>query len=77
MASNPSDTSNLKLGEEYREINEMIRKSQYRDSIKFESRWATRPLDILQAISELNPDIVHFSGHGSENGQVGFAEIEM
>lgn len=70
MASNPSDTSHLKLGEEARDINEMIRKSQHRDSIKFESRWATRPLDILQAINELNPDIVHFSGYGSENDEL-------
>ena len=35
----------------------MIRKSEYRDSIVLQSRWAVRPLDILQAINELNPDI--------------------
>lgn len=70
MASNPIDTSQLQLGEEARAINEMIRKSEHRNSIKFESRWATRPLDILQSINELNPDIVHFSGHGCETGDL-------
>lgn len=70
MASNPIGTSQLQLGEEARAINEMIRKSEHRDSIKFESRWATRPLDILQSINELNPDIVHFSGHGCETGDL-------
>ena len=39
MASNPIGTSQLQLGEEARAINEMIRKSEHRDSIKFESRW--------------------------------------
>ncbi|MBS5936802.1 CHAT domain-containing protein [Clostridium sp.] len=70
MASNPIGTSQLQLGEEARAINEMIRKSEHRDSIKFESRWAARPLDILQSINELNPDIVHFSGHGCETGDL-------
>jgi len=66
FASNPKGTSNLRLDEEVRSIQEMIRKSEHRDSIVFESRWAVRPLDILQAINELNPDIVHFSGHGAD-----------
>ncbi|SCJ97210.1 CHAT domain [uncultured Clostridium sp.] len=70
MASNPTGTSQLKLGEEARDINEMIRKSEHRDSISFESRWAIRPLDILQAINELNPDIIHFSGHGCDTGEL-------
>ena len=44
--------------------------SEYRDSVNFESRWATRSSDILQAINETNPTIVHFSGHGVETGLV-------
>lgn len=39
----------------------MIRKSEHRDSVKLESRWATRTIDILQAINEVDPTIVHFS----------------
>ena len=48
----------------------MIRKSEHRDSISFESRWAVRPLDILQAINELNPDVIHFSGHGTDTSEL-------
>lgn len=70
MTSNPIDTNQLMLDEEVRSITEMIRKSEHRDAVKLESRWATRTIDILQAINEVNPTIVHFSGHGSPNGDI-------
>lgn len=70
MAANPVDTSALRLDEEVRTIQEKIRLSEYRDSINFETRWAVRSSDILQAINETNPTIVHFSGHGSKNGDL-------
>lgn len=70
FATNPKGTSQLRLDEEARSIQEMIRKSKHRDSISFETRWAVRPLDILQAINEINPDIIHFSGHGSDTGEL-------
>lgn len=70
FATNPKGTSQLRLDEEARSIQEVISKSKHRDSISFESRWAVRPLDILQAINEINPDVVHFSGHGSDTGDL-------
>ena len=70
LASNPIDTPQLRLDEEARLIQEKIRLSEYRDSIQFESRWATRSSDILQTINETNPTIVHFSGHGSDTGEL-------
>lgn len=70
FATNPKGTSQLRLDEEARSIQEMIRKSEHRDSISFETRWAVRPLDILQAINEVDPDVVHFSGHGASDGDL-------
>jgi hypothetical protein len=70
FATNPIDTDRLRLDEEARSIQEMIRKSEHRDSIVFESRWAVRPMDILQAINELNPDVIHFSGHGADSSDL-------
>lgn len=70
MASNPAGSAQLRLDEEARSIAEMIRKSEHRDSVKFESRWAARPMDILQAINELHPDVIHFSGHGSDTDEL-------
>ena len=70
LAANPIDTPALRLDEEARMIFEKIRLSNYRDSIVFESRWATRTSDILQAINETNPTIIHFSGHGTNTGEL-------
>lgn len=41
LAANPGDTPKLSLDEEARSIHEKIRLSEYRNSIQFESRWAT------------------------------------
>lgn len=65
VASNPLDQKQLRLDEEARAIEEMIRKAKHRDSVEFRTQWAARPMDILQAVNEHNPRIVHFSGHGS------------
>lgn len=74
LASNPANAQQLKLDEEARSIGEMIRKAKHRDSVSFESRWAVQPMDILQAINELNPTIVHFSGHGSDSDEIVFQD---
>ncbi len=70
LAANPLDQESLRLDEEARAINEMIRKSEHRDSVKLESSWAVRPPDILQALNEHTPAIVHFSGHGSDKDEL-------
>jgi hypothetical protein len=72
LASNPIDQVPLRLDEEARSITEMITKSKHRDSIRFQTCWAVQPKDILQAINEYNPSIVHFSGHGSDNDEIIF-----
>ncbi len=70
LASNPKDSSKLRLDEEIREIYSKIRAAEFRDSFDLVSRWAIRPLDLLQAFNEVKPDIVHFSGHGSQNAEL-------
>lgn len=74
MASNPIDEGQLRLGEEAREINEMIRKSDYRDSVSFVTKWAVRTQDFLQSINEERPTVIHFSGHGSDNDEIVFQD---
>lgn len=70
FAINPIGTDKLRLDQEARDIQEKIRMSEHRDSISFVTRWAVRPADILQAINEVNPDVVHFSGHGTNTGDL-------
>ena len=72
LAANPKHTDSLRLDEEAREIQERIRRSEYRDTITFVSRWAVRTGDIIEAINEVKPDIIHFSGHGNEDGDLVF-----
>ena len=74
MAANPLDQAQLRLDEEARSIAEMIRKSEHRDSIRLESCWAVRPLDVLQAINQFQPRIIHFSGHGSDQSEIVFQD---
>lgn len=70
LAANPKDSSKLRLDEEIREIHVRIRAAEFRDSFELVSRWATRPLDLLQAFNEVQPHIVHFSGHGSRQAEL-------
>jgi hypothetical protein len=72
FASDPGRNSAMRLAldEEARSIGEKIRSSEHRNSVDLQTRWAVRPLDILQAINELEPTIVHFSGHGSDSDEL-------
>lgn len=70
LAANPKDSSQLRLDEEIREIQTRIRAAEFRESFELVSRWAVRPRDLLQAFNEIQPDIVHFSGHGSRNAEL-------
>lgn len=76
LASNPTDQNQLRLDEEARSIMENIYKSNYKESIEFKSVWAVRPLDILQALNEFSPTIVHFSGHGSNQDEIVFQDAK-
>ncbi|WP_430734987.1 CHAT domain-containing protein [Halodesulfovibrio aestuarii] len=74
FAANPVDQSQLRLDEEVRAIDNMIRASKHRDAVKLVSRWAVRPTDIFQAINEHTPTIIHFSGHGSNCDEIIFQD---
>jgi hypothetical protein len=74
LAANPTDTPPLRLDEEIREIHRSIRAAEFRDSFELLSRWAVRPVDLLQAFNEVRPHIVHFSGHGSRKGELVFED---
>jgi len=70
LAANPKDTSKLRLDEEIREIQARIRSADFRDHFDLLSRWAVRPDDLLQALNEVRPHIVHFSGHGCQASEL-------
>ncbi|KST63177.1 hypothetical protein BC008_13030 [Mastigocoleus testarum BC008] len=60
----------LRLDQEIREIEDAIRRASRRDLFDIRTRTAVRPKDIRRAIAEEKPQIVHFCGHGLEDGSL-------
>ncbi|MDF5725449.1 MAG: effector-associated domain EAD1-containing protein [Rhizonema sp. PD37] len=60
----------LRLDKEIREIESAIRRANNRDLFEIIVKTAVRPQDIRHAIAEEQPSIVHFCGHGMEDGSL-------
>ena len=60
----------LQLDEDVRRTQEAIRAARYRDTLTFDFCLAARPNDLLRAMEEMRPRVVHFSGHGDSRGLV-------
>ncbi|MEM1395213.1 MAG: pentapeptide repeat-containing protein [Cyanobacteria bacterium P01_H01_bin.150] len=67
LASNPKNTSQLRLDEEVREIDAGLQRAKKRELFDLKQRWAVRSQEVYQALLDFKPQIVHFSGHGSGN----------
>ena len=65
LASDPSSSDRLALDREAREIEEKILRTRHGHDIDFRTRWAVRAGDLQQAFLDLDPGVVHFSGHGT------------
>jgi hypothetical protein len=65
LAANPDSSDRLALLEEVRGIEEKIRASEHRALVRFKAHLAPRPGDLVQALNENRPIVVHFSGHGN------------
>ena len=74
LAADPTNESRLRLGEELREIQDKLQMSELRDKYILKQRMSVRPIDITQAILIEKPQIVHFSGHGTNNGELCFED---
>lgn len=68
LSADPTDASRLRLGEELREIQNKLQLAKLRDQFVLEERMSVRPTDISQALLDTQPQIVHFSGHGTAHG---------
>lgn len=68
LGANPLDSTRLRIDKELREIDTSLRMASKRDRIVLAQRWAVNTSVLQQALLEENPQIVHFSGHGTEEG---------
>ena len=74
LAPNPSGTNRVMLEQEARLIQEELERSGRRDCFELVTRWTMKPLDLLRELRKLKPTVVHFSGHGGDNGLFFHAE---
>jgi hypothetical protein len=70
LAANPKDTEPLRLDEEIRTIEERLRLSKHSFLFEIRQAWAVRVKDLQEVLLRHDPHIVHFSGHGSDCGEV-------
>jgi hypothetical protein len=69
LAANPINTTQLRLEQELRDVKIALRQSRYRDQFDLQAVSAARINDMRQAMLEIEPQILHFSGHG-EGGAI-------
>lgn len=69
LTADPSDESRLRLGQELRDIKVRLGKP---GRFQLEQRESVRVGDITDAIFDVEPQIVHFSGHGKSTGELCF-----
>jgi CHAT domain-containing protein len=73
LAADPTNEARLRLGEELREIQEkLLYIAKHRDNFLLDQRMSVRPTDVSQALLDVEPKVVHFSGHGSAAGELCF-----
>jgi CHAT domain-containing protein len=70
LAANPKHSTPLRLDEEVREISDALKVAKNRDEFEVIQQWATRPRDMQRAVLEVEPRVVHFSGHGMGEGRL-------
>ena len=70
LAANPLDTTRLRIEEESRSIDQALRQTEFRDKFEIIQHWAVRDTDLQSYLLRHEPNIVHFSGHGSDLNEI-------
>ncbi|MEM7530932.1 MAG: CHAT domain-containing protein [Chloroflexota bacterium] len=70
LAANPLNTSLLKLGEEIHAIDKGLKDIVLEEKLEFIPKLIIRIRDLETLLAETQPDIVHFSGHGSSIARI-------
>lgn len=70
LAANPRDTQAIDLRREFEKICAKIKMGKNGDAFQLQQKWAVNIPDINQSLLDEEPNIVHFSGHGSKLGRI-------
>jgi CHAT domain/TIR domain len=74
LAANPSGTTRLALDEECAALERELRMTTGRDDFEFRSKWAVSIDEMMRHFNELQPTVIHFSGHGGGSAGVHVCE---
>lgn len=75
LSADPTDLSRLRIGEEFREINEELTLSKHRDNFTLAlPQLSLKSKNISRALLNVRPQFVHFSGHGTSEGALCFED---
>ena len=70
LAANPDGTSSVDLAAECAAVERELKMTPGRDDFELRSKWAVTFDDLMRELNELQPTILHFSGHGNTSGIV-------
>ncbi|MEN8445749.1 MAG: AAA-like domain-containing protein, partial [Cyanobacteria bacterium J06555_13] len=65
LAANPKATSQLTLDEEAKEVRRGLERAKRRENFEIITRWAVDADELRRSLLDIEPHIVHFSGHGT------------
>ena len=68
LAANPAGTDIRALDQECAAIERELKLTPGRDDFEFRSKWAVTVDELMRHLLELQPAILHFSGHGNAQG---------
>ena len=69
LAANTKDTERLRLDKEVKKIEQGLERAKRRDQFNLVVKWAVTDEDLRRALLDHEPEIVHFSGHGTGAGK--------
>src|SRR5262249_1359292 len=70
LAANPANTPPLAIRAEVLAIEEKLRQASLMPNVEFRFAWGTTVDEIEVQLRGWTPNILHFSGHGSKNGEL-------
>jgi CHAT domain len=77
LSANPKGTSPLELIKECNNIRDKIKSAEYGRQFRFEQRHEVSLARLDEFLLDYKPQIVHFSGHGDDDGILMFQDIEF
>ncbi|GIG64716.1 CHAT domain-containing protein [Phytomonospora endophytica] len=69
-----SSEGELRVAREQARIRSVVERANHRDLIQMDARASATAVDLLDGILRFRPHVVHFSGHGDEDGALFFEE---